>query len=87
MPNADKYSLGVAGWLKNDAAVIFYDQNDIWMADLTGSKDPVNLTNGYGKKHNMVFRSIISDVEQLILTPGSQIILCAFDRNNNNSNT
>ncbi|HVI45846.1 MAG TPA: prolyl oligopeptidase family serine peptidase [Chitinophaga sp.] len=45
----------IAGWLENDEALLMYDSYDIWQLDPTGKKAPVNLTNGYGQKHHILF--------------------------------
>lgn len=47
---------GLAGWLEKDGSVLIYDEYDIWKINLSGSKAPVNITNGYGRKHNLCLR-------------------------------
>lgn len=49
---------GMAGWLENDSAVFIYDRYDIWQVDPEGEKHPVNITGGYGRKHNIQLRFI-----------------------------
>ena len=46
-PNRPPY--GVAGWTKNDASVIVYDECDLWQLFPDGAK-PVRLTNGAGEQ-------------------------------------
>ena len=47
------------GWLKDDSAVLIYDQNDdIWEVDPLGLKRPVNLTHGIAAKNNIRFHYI-----------------------------
>jgi dienelactone hydrolase len=46
---------GIAGWLENDASVLIYDKFDIWKIDPLNMELPVNLTNGYGLKKNIIF--------------------------------
>lgn len=47
---------GIAGWLSNDASLLMYDKFDIWQVDPTGKNKPINLTNGYGRSHNIRLR-------------------------------
>ena len=70
-------------WLKQDSAVLLYDQCDIYQADLSGKTAPVNLTNGIGHKNNIEFRSAIENDEQ-VFTTGDQLIVSAFNRENKN---
>jgi len=46
---------GIAGWLPNDKALLVYDSHDIWRLDPSGQKVAINLTNGYGLSHHIVF--------------------------------
>jgi len=45
----------IQGWLKNDSGVIVADRNDLWLLDPTGVHLPVNVTNSYGRRNNIVF--------------------------------
>ncbi len=47
---------GLAGWLENDSAVLIYDRNDIWEVDPDGMRDPINITQGFGRRNNIRFR-------------------------------
>ena len=47
---------GIAEWLKDDKAVLIYDRYDIWQVDPLGNRPLINITNGYGKKNQIVFR-------------------------------
>ncbi|MGO9260079.1 MAG: alpha/beta hydrolase family protein [Bryobacteraceae bacterium] len=48
---------GQGGWTKDGAAVLLYDEYDIWKIapDGTGAR---NLTNGYGRKHDLRLRYV-----------------------------
>ncbi len=50
------WAAGIAGWLSDDSAVLIYDRFDIWKVDPEGLKPPMNLTSGYGSKHNIQLR-------------------------------
>jgi hypothetical protein len=47
--------VGVSAWLPNDAGVLVYDNYDIWQLDLSGKNPPVNITNGYGRRNQLIF--------------------------------
>jgi len=46
---------GLAGWVKNDQAVLIYDKYDIWRFP-TDFSEPTNITNGEGRKTDRIFR-------------------------------
>jgi len=48
--------LQIARWLPNDVAVLIHDRFDIWQIDPSGIRAPLSITNGYGRRHNIVFR-------------------------------
>jgi dipeptidyl aminopeptidase/acylaminoacyl peptidase len=52
---AFQHSAGIIAWLKDDKGVLVYDNYDIWLLDLSGKQDAVNLTGGYGRKHRIAF--------------------------------
>lgn len=47
---------GITGWLEKDKSLLVYDDYDIWQLDLSGKTKPVNVTNGYGRSHHIIFR-------------------------------
>jgi hypothetical protein len=73
--------VGIAGWDNNGETVFLYEQNDIIMVDLTGKKPPVNITNGYGKAHGIVFR-FIKDKQDELINYSRNVLLSAFDLSN-----
>jgi dienelactone hydrolase len=75
---------GVAGWTDNEASVLIYDEFDIWKVDVSGNKAPVNITNGYGKKHHLVLRvwnEKSSDYDDPAIE-SDELLLVAFDKEN-----
>ena len=78
-PDAPRSVDALSGWFKNDAAVILHDQNDIWQVDPSGNHSPINLTNGYGLKHHIVFR-LAKDDGGVIINPNENTLLSAFNR-------
>jgi dipeptidyl aminopeptidase/acylaminoacyl peptidase len=71
---------GIVGWVENNG-ILVYDNYDVWKLDLTGKSNPINLTNGYGKKHQIKFRVIRSINNESVTTFGSSdtLLLSAFD--------
>lgn len=75
---------GVAGWTDNETGILLYDEYDIWKVDVSGNKSPVNLSNGYGKRHNLVLRlwnEKSSDYDDPLIGSDT-LLLVAFDRDN-----
>lgn len=72
-------SYGMAGWLKDDAAMLVYDRYDIWKIDPTGAQAPVKLTNG--RKDQIRIRYIRTDFEKRYIDPNEKILVSTFDEN------
>lgn len=66
------------GWTPGGEGAFFYDTYDIWLFDLSGSKAPVNLTNGYGRKNNIRLR-FTDDTRRMPLTLDKKSLLVAFN--------
>ncbi|HWK08124.1 MAG TPA: prolyl oligopeptidase family serine peptidase [Puia sp.] len=81
-PDAPYAVNALDGWLKDDAAVLLHDQNDIWVVDPVGNKLPINLTNGYGRRHNIVFRLGLRDYSYNAIANNEKLILTAFNYGN-----
>ncbi len=60
MVNRPAMPVGVCGWI-NSKTLLVYDNYDIWKVDILSTRSPVNVTNGYGKKHNTKLRFISED--------------------------
>lgn len=76
---------GVAGWIKNDSALLLYDRYDIWQVDPTGNLAPICITNGYGSKHKIVFSLAQNDELKEVIANEGSIILSAFSLINKNN--
>lgn len=85
LPTSGNAGRGIAAWLTNDEGVLVYDENDIWQIDMAGKKAPVNLTNGYGKKHNIVFSLELLQYRRKVLLNNERIVLNAFNQENKNN--
>ncbi|UAY55741.1 alpha/beta hydrolase family protein [Arachidicoccus terrestris] len=70
-----------AGWLQDDKSVLIYDRYDIWQLDPSGTRAPINLTNGYGRKHHIIFYLMGDDayIHQTVIKPSARLILTAFN--------
>ncbi len=69
---------GVAGWTKDDAAVLIYDQYDIWQFDPRGIKVPQNITLS-GRKEKCTYRYVNLDPEALSIHPTDPMLLKAVE--------
>ncbi len=76
---ADPRAYGALGWTEGDSLFLFYDRYDIWGGDPTGAKSARCMTDGEGRRSHMRYRYVRLDPEERFLTPGSMMILRAFD--------
>jgi dipeptidyl aminopeptidase/acylaminoacyl peptidase len=70
---------GIGGWIDDERHILLYDRFDIWVVDLSGTEDPVNLTNGYGRKHNLTFRYQELDPDADFIRKKESMYFSAFD--------
>jgi dipeptidyl aminopeptidase/acylaminoacyl peptidase len=81
--NLARYTRGVAGWLPNDKAVLIYDDYDIYQIDPLQIHEPINLTNGFGRKSNITFNYLEDGGEgNKIIELKKEMILSAFNISN-----
>ncbi|MDR3715801.1 MAG: prolyl oligopeptidase family serine peptidase [Puia sp.] len=71
----------IAAWDNQDRKALIYDNYDIWAVDLSDSKPPKNITNGYGKAHQVKLRLFDGpDGERVInLSEKYDVLLTAFN--------
>jgi dipeptidyl aminopeptidase/acylaminoacyl peptidase len=84
-------------WIEGEQYVLIYDHFDIWKFDVTGSEEPVMITNGYGRKNNIFLKYTDlesggrfrgygpSSGEKEYLETREEIYLTAFNEKNKNS--
>jgi dienelactone hydrolase len=79
--NMDNNSYGryIGGWAKDDATVFIYGERDIWQIDPEGLISPLNLTNGYGRKHGIIFFLALEEYSHRGIGKNETLILTAFD--------
>ncbi|HET9783708.1 MAG TPA: prolyl oligopeptidase family serine peptidase [Terriglobales bacterium] len=69
---------GVAGWTANDAAVLVYDQYDIW-ALAPGGGNARNLTQGLGRREHLTFRYEKLDPKADVIPADQPLLLSAVN--------
>ncbi len=69
---------GMAGWLKDDAAMLVYDRYDIWRVDPQGVQAPVRITNG--RKDQQRIRYIRVDREERFIDPAKPMLVSVFNK-------
>ena len=69
---------GMAGWTKDDAALLIYDRYDIWSFDPEGKKAPVKLTKD-GREKQVTYRRIVLDREQMDIDLKQPMLLTGFN--------
>lgn len=70
----------IACWAQDETEVYIYDQNDIYAFDPTGVHNPRNLTNEYGRRHNIVFRFV--ERSSYIHFRHKTVLVSGFNREN-----
>jgi dipeptidyl aminopeptidase/acylaminoacyl peptidase len=78
-------SAGFFGFLEKDAGCLIWDNYDIWLADLSGKKAAVNLTNGFGRKNGIRLARCFQYDEfnhSITIKINAPLILKAFDTRN-----
>lgn len=68
---------GIAGWTKDDQAILIYDRFDIWQVDPAAKEAPVRLTTG--REDKVRFRYVRLDREERAVDPAKAMVLSAFN--------
>jgi dienelactone hydrolase len=69
---------GVAGWTDGDRSVLVYDRWDVWELQPEGGA-PRSVTNGAGRRQQIVFRYARLDPEERTIKAGQPLLLSATD--------
>ena len=80
-PESTYENIRVGGWMKNDEAVLLYDRYDIWKVNLRRKGASLCITNGYGRKHHIVFRLGMKDYEDEVISGDQRLILLTLNKN------
>ena len=73
---------GIEGWMDDEKHVLIRDRYDIWLTDLTGTENPVNITNGFGRKNNIAFQYQKLDPESDFIGKKELMYLSVFNNDN-----
>lgn len=74
---------GIAGWVKEDQAVLLYDKYDIWKFPVESGK-PLNITGGKGRKELYTFRALRLDPDKEFYDLREKMLLSAFHNREKN---
>lgn len=66
-------------WVDDRKHILISDRFDIWSLDLSGIENPVNITNGYGRKNNLVLRALKLDPDAEYISRKEVLHLSAFN--------
>ena len=84
VPNAPS-AYGIAGWSLDGKSLLVYDRYDIWQLDLKREKEPVNLTEGMGRKNKVRFRYVRLDPDEKGIDLKKRILLTGFSEEDKSS--
>ncbi len=76
---------GIAGWAENDRFVYIYDRYDIWKIDLTGTRVPVNITRGFGRRNQLRLRYVKLDPKEEFINAEDPDLVSSFDERSKSS--
>ncbi|MFN8239477.1 MAG: prolyl oligopeptidase family serine peptidase [Bacteroidales bacterium] len=79
---SDPSPYGIEGWLDDEKHVFLKDKYDIWLTDLNGIEQPVNITNGYGRKMNITFSYQRLDPDAEFIGKKESLMLSSFNNAN-----
>lgn len=78
--------IGVAGWLNTSHTALIHDQYDVFQIDLSGKSKPINLTSGFGKKHDIYFHFGYDELSgKTIYNSKKEFLLHGFDHSTKNT--
>ena len=63
----DPGSYGTMGWTASDENLFLYDKFDIWRFAPDGKRQPVCITEGFGRKNNLSLRYVPTDPDEKFL--------------------
>lgn len=73
----ENYRSSIFAFSVTGDSILIYDGYDMWMVDLESMEEPVCITNGYGRKNSISFKSILPWEKPFAI--GDKMILKAFD--------
>ena len=76
---------GIDGWMEDEKHILIRDRFDVWLIDLSGVENPVNITNGFGRKNNLTFQYQKRDPESDFIGKNELMFFSAFNNENKES--
>jgi dipeptidyl aminopeptidase/acylaminoacyl peptidase len=67
-------SYSLAGWVKDDQAIVVYDRFDLWKVDPRNAIPPVRITTS-GREKSIVYRAVRFDREKEYFDPSEKLYL------------
>ena len=75
---------GAAGWVDDGAALLVYDEYDIWRIPAASGGTPSNLTNKEGRGRKVTFRVVQTDPEARSFSSASPLLLTGYNEQDKN---
>lgn len=73
------YGKYISSWGENDNYVLINGERDIWLIDPLGQRSPLNLTNGFGNRNNIIFSLALDEYYHRAIHKREKLILSAFN--------
>ena len=71
---------GITGWTANDQYFLLNDEFDIWQVSPIVAADPVNISNGFGRKNNCDFNYVRLDPEKRFFNADETILFRSLNK-------
>lgn len=76
-PDSSFRPLGIAAFSEDDSTILIYERNDIFQINLAKKRPAINLTNGEGRRSNLVFRFALD--QNLLKRTDNKLLLSGFN--------
>jgi dipeptidyl aminopeptidase/acylaminoacyl peptidase len=81
-PDSKRYPCGFAGWARDNNSFFIYDQYDIWQINALAKRNPICITNGYGRRNKIIFR--FNDITSPSEVNSTGVVVNGFNTANKN---
>lgn len=66
-----------SSWLTNEDLILVEDSYDLWLLDPSGQKNPIDITNGYGRRHHLKFHPLDqTDLKKSFFSNHTSTLIC-----------
>jgi dipeptidyl aminopeptidase/acylaminoacyl peptidase len=79
-PDSARNNYDIVAWSRDGGFVFLQDEYDIWKVDLSANRLPINITNGYGRKHKILFSLLTFYKSKKSIDDTDILYLSAFNR-------